>query len=61
MTSAAVSYVAVRGYRYYRARQTVKERGEAAKLACRTLREHLNAVTEEEGPVSGITLLFFYK
>ncbi|XP_070195938.1 vitamin D3 hydroxylase-associated protein-like isoform X2 [Littorina saxatilis] len=47
ITSAAVSYVAVRGYRYYRARRTVKERGEAAKLACHVLREHL----EQEGPV----------
>ena len=52
MTGAAVSYVAVRGYRYLCARQTVKDRGEAARDACQTLRRHLQEVEGEEGPVS---------
>ena len=56
MSSAAISYVAVRGYRYYRARRTVRERGEAAKNACKTLRDHLDEVAREEGPVSGVVM-----
>ncbi|XP_076440673.1 fatty-acid amide hydrolase 1-like isoform X3 [Babylonia areolata] len=39
---AALSYVAVRGYRYYRARQIGKERGLAAKKACQKLKDYLN-------------------
>ncbi|KAL8590442.1 hypothetical protein ACOMHN_011655 [Nucella lapillus] len=50
VVGAALSYVAVRGYRYYHARQIGRERGTAARLACQSLREHLNQREWEEGP-----------
>ncbi|KAL8614342.1 hypothetical protein ACOMHN_007680 [Nucella lapillus] len=50
-TGAAVSYLAVRGYRYYRSRQIGKERGCAAKQACQNLKDYLAEKEQEEGPV----------
>lgn len=50
ITSATASYLVIRGFRYYRNRVIVKERGEAARLALQTLSEHLQN-EEETGPV----------
>ncbi|KAK7508159.1 hypothetical protein BaRGS_00000398 [Batillaria attramentaria] len=47
IASSVIFHLTVRGYRYYRARQTVRERGDAAREACENLRKML----EEEGPV----------
>ena len=52
VTSAAVSYLAVRGFRYYRSWRIGKERGQAAREACQVLRDYLAEREQEEGQVS---------
>lgn len=52
VAGAALSYVALRGYRYYRSWQIGQERGMAARQACQNLRDYLDQREQQEGPVN---------